>query len=103
MRAVVTYKREGNVNVPLARVPAEVRQLFEAEDGDALVFEEGSAFVAEKASVPGPYVVVTLKRAARIAPEAQQPEAEAAAAPIEAPRIESLEEAVRRKLNGEDR
>lgn len=110
MRAEAEFKREGNVSVPLARVPGEVRQFFDARPGDTLVFEEGSAAVAEKAALRGPYVVVRLERAERPVPffettagrvleAAYEGEEAAPAAPV----VESFAEAVRRRLSGEGR
>jgi hypothetical protein len=65
-RAEIRYRghkgKRNHNHVVEASVPSIVRDLFGARKGDVLVFEKGNTTVAEKASVPGPYFVVTIRR-----------------------------------------
>lgn len=99
MRAKAPFRmpkrtRPGRKPFPEADVPAAVRDFFEVGDGDALVFEEGSTFVAEKAAARGRYCVVYVER--------RGPEEVTAPPPVvesEPPRpafTEPLEETIRR-------
>jgi bifunctional DNA-binding transcriptional regulator/antitoxin component of YhaV-PrlF toxin-antitoxin module len=86
-----------------ARVPSVVRDKLGARVGDKLVFEEGTTITAERAALRGTYFIVrlepectaVLREDAVTAPE--QPHGET----VDAPYIESLAEAVRRKQRGE--
>jgi bifunctional DNA-binding transcriptional regulator/antitoxin component of YhaV-PrlF toxin-antitoxin module len=89
-------KGEGNNRVE-GKIPAAVRDHLGAREGDTLVFELGNTHVADRAAVPGPYFVVTLRRAA---PTAAEPSREAQPAPDPRPPLtESLEETIRRLRN----
>jgi hypothetical protein len=72
-------QRAGRSDAVRAEVPATATNFLQAGDGDELVFEKGSAFVAEKAAVPGPYVVLTVRRAQKPAPAEEARAAEPAA------------------------
>lgn len=87
------YRVEGDI-------PSVVRDRLGAGPDDVLVFEEGNAFVAERAAVPGPYFVVTLRRGrgpAAPPPPAPEPDAETGTpTPASSALTESLEETILR-------
>lgn len=64
------YKRRPG---PYERVeincPSAVREFFDAQAGDQLVFVEGNAHSAERAAVLGPYLIVRLEQAPAEEPE----------------------------------
>lgn len=80
------YRIEGDI-------PPAVRDRLGAQPDDVIVFEEGNTFVAERASVPGPHFVVTLRRAPAQAVEANPPEQPE---PPRAPFAETWEETIAR-------
>jgi hypothetical protein len=88
-RVIADKKTPGAVR---AQVPRAVVSLLAARLGDSLVFEEGSAFVAERAAAKGTYFVVRLERAEPPAPLLVTSDAPA----DPAAEIEPLEDTVRR-------
>lgn len=114
MRAQSTFKarkdkrpnRKGSV---AANVPAQVRDLLQAQHGDVLVFEEGTTWVAERAAGRGlPYLVVYLEKPAPptgakdadSAPKEPTADAVLMSTPHE---LLPLEEEVRRRRSGDRR
>lgn len=114
--ALITFKREGAVTTPQARLPVDVTDYLRARAGDTLAVEAGSVAAAERAAESGPFAIVRLlptQKAAAVTAavrvvRADPPGAEAEtcadagaqsepAPPAAPPALESIEEAVRRK------
>lgn len=103
VKAETTFKKEGANLVPQARVPNLVREHLGARHGDRLLFVEGSIRAVEEAAMRGSYFVVRLERAV-VAAEAEEGAAEEV--PLSAGAVavrESLEEAVRKRLEAKSR
>jgi bifunctional DNA-binding transcriptional regulator/antitoxin component of YhaV-PrlF toxin-antitoxin module len=97
IRAVVTFARDGVENKCRARLPAVVRDMFDARPGDKLIIEEGcerTVMLATLRKGNNPYFIITLERAA----EPAQESAEQVAQPAAPVADESLAAAVERKL-----
>ncbi|HEX8708831.1 MAG TPA: hypothetical protein VF723_11355 [Pyrinomonadaceae bacterium] len=98
IQAEVAFVGDGKGNGSRARVPSTVRDWLGAGPSDKLIFEGGCETARALAALRGRYVIVSLERAKAPAVDQERPSETGLAV-----ELEPLDEAVRKKLQGEDR
>jgi bifunctional DNA-binding transcriptional regulator/antitoxin component of YhaV-PrlF toxin-antitoxin module len=62
IRAEAVFISDRSKGGSRARVPAAIRDFLGVGPGDSIVFDEGCDQAVQRAALPGPYVVVSVKR-----------------------------------------